>query len=251
MKRLIIFALIPLFLSIGIQESFEYGSGGKPDPRVCGDRLCSEVPGGKVAFERLGGTLEENMDKVEITKNYSPLKQMEEGILAEDVVCSEGKSLMERPSDKIACVMNPSISTLELRDWELKINLDCDTVDVSNWGLPANKFCGLNNLDKIVRFTQVVSRGDGPVNEFGSNPKDITHLTVQWGDHESSFDEFLYRGHVDAFLVVQGNDIVFEEYWRMDQNDRHSIQSVTKTTVPALIHGYIENGMLDPNKKSE
>ncbi len=250
MKRAIIFGLIPLILSIGLVPfSFEYVSGGKPDPRVCGDRLCSEVPGGKVAFERLGGTLEENMDKVEITKNYSPLKQMEDGVAAEDVVCSEGKSLMERPSDKIACVMNPSISTPELRDWELKINLDCDTVDVSNWGLPANKFCGLNNLDKVVRFTQVVSRGDGPVNEFGSNPKDLSHLTVQWGDHENSFDEFLEYGHVDAFLVVQGNDIVFEEYWRMEENDRHSIMSISKTTVPSLIHEYIENGMIDPNKK--
>ena len=95
----------------------------------------------------------------------------------------------------------------------------------------------------------MVEKGDGPVHEFSENPKNLSQLTAQWGDNEISFDEFLKRGHVDGILVVQGNDIVFEKYLRMEQNDRHSIQSVTKTTVPALIHEYFENGMLDPNKK--
>ena len=83
----------------------------------------------------------------------SPRKQMEKGVAPEDVVCREGKFLMKRPSDKIACVYGTSISVLENRDWELKINLDCDTVDNSNWHLPTNKYCGLNNFDKVVRFT--------------------------------------------------------------------------------------------------
>ena len=28
-----------------------YGSGDKPDPRVCGEKLCSEIPGGRDAWE--------------------------------------------------------------------------------------------------------------------------------------------------------------------------------------------------------
>jgi CubicO group peptidase (beta-lactamase class C family) len=170
-------------------------------------------------------------------------------LIPEDVSCEDGKYLMVGPSDKAECVEGVKISEFELKGWDLILNLDCDTVDNSNWGLPPNKFCGFNNFEKVVRFTQIVDRGDGPVNEFGSNPKDLSHLTVQWGDNESSFDEFLEYGHVDAFLVLQGNDIVFEKYVRMDKNDRHPIQSVSKTSVPALIHEYFENGMLDPNKK--
>ena len=163
--------------------------------------------------------------------------------------CSDDRFMMDRPNDKEACVFGPSVGPLEQKDWILRINLDCDTVNNENWGIPPNKYCAFNNLDKIVRFTQVVDRGDGPVNEFGSNPKDISHLTVQWGDKEISFDEFLKRGHVDAILVIQGNDIVYENYLRMEKEDRHSIQSITKTTVPALIWEYIENGMIDPNRK--
>ncbi len=90
MKNAIIFGLIPLILSIGlVPVSFEYGSGGKPDPRVCGDRLCNEVAGGKVGYERLGGILEENMDKGESTKNYSPLKQIEDGVSPSKITCIE------------------------------------------------------------------------------------------------------------------------------------------------------------------
>ena len=165
------------------------------------------------------------------------------------VECSDDRFLMDRPNDKEACVKGTSISVLELRDWELRLNLDCDTVDISNWMFPPNKLCALNNFENIVRYTETVSRGEGEVNEFGSNPKDISHLMVQWGDNENSFDEFLYRGHVDAFLVVQDNDIIFEEYWGMEQDGRHVIMSITKTTIPALIHEYINNGMIDPNKK--
>ena len=225
-----------------------YGSGDKPDPRVCGEKLCSEIPGGRDAWES------QNVSDIEFSSeenNYvpSPQKQMKSGVAAADVICREGKYVMDRPNNKIVCVTGPSIGSLEQKDWVLRINLDCDTVNNANWGIPPNKYCGLNNLDKIVRFTQVVSRGDGPVNEFGSNPKDISHLTVLWGDNEIPFDEFLKRSHMDAILIIQGNDIVYENYLRMEQDDRHSIQSVTKTTVPALIWEYIENGMLDPNKK--
>ena len=163
--------------------------------------------------------------------------------------CNDDQYVMDRPNNKEACVFGPSVGPLEQKDWVLRINLDCDTVNIENWSMPPNKYCGLNNFDKIVRFTQVIDKGDGPVNEFGSNPKDISHLTVQWGDEEISFDKFLKRGHVDAILIIQGNDIVYENYLRMEKVDRHSIQSVAKTTVPALIREYIENGMIDPDKK--
>jgi CubicO group peptidase (beta-lactamase class C family) len=50
-------------------------------------------------------------------------------------------------------------------------------------------------------------------------------------------------------LVLKGDNIVYENYLRMNGNDRHSIQSTTKNTVTALIHEYYTNGMLDPDKK--
>ena len=44
-----------IFSVVLTPQSFGYGGGGgggkEPDPRVCGDRLCSEIPGGRDAWE--------------------------------------------------------------------------------------------------------------------------------------------------------------------------------------------------------
>jgi len=113
---------IAVVSTVGIQESFEYGSGGKPDPRVCGDRLCSEIPGGREAWQAEDETLEENMDKPEIAIISSPLKQMDKGVAPEDVVCKSGLALMIRPSGDAACVKEDSVKKLENKDWKLEKN---------------------------------------------------------------------------------------------------------------------------------
>ncbi len=118
MKSFLIFALIPLFLSIGIQESFEYGSGQKPDPRVCGDRLCTEIPGGREAWEAEDETLNKNTEKPEITIISSPLKQMKNGIIPKDVVCKEGLELIFKSTDDSpACVKHETATKLIERGW--------------------------------------------------------------------------------------------------------------------------------------
>ncbi len=43
------FLLIGTVYVLPIAEG--YGSGDKPDPRVCGEKLCSEIPGGRDAWE--------------------------------------------------------------------------------------------------------------------------------------------------------------------------------------------------------
>ncbi len=117
MKSFLIFALIPLFLSIGIQESFEYGSGQKPDPRVCGDRLCTEIPGGRAAWEAEDETLNKNTEKPEITIISSPLKQMANGVVAQEVICKSGFTLMIRSSGDAACVTPTTAEKLANAGW--------------------------------------------------------------------------------------------------------------------------------------
>jgi len=116
LNKLILFALIPLFLSIGIEESYEYGSGQKPDARVCGDRLCTEIPGGRVAYEAEDETIQ-NMDESKTGKIDSPRKQMANGVVAQEVICKSGFTLMIRSSGDAACVTPSTAEKLIERGW--------------------------------------------------------------------------------------------------------------------------------------
>jgi len=118
-KSLLVFALISAVLLIGIEESFEYG-GKKPDPRVCGEKLCSDIPGGREAWEAKEETLKENMAKPAIAVISSPSKQMADGVAAQDVVCKSGLALMIRPSGDAACVQENSVKKLENRGWKIE-----------------------------------------------------------------------------------------------------------------------------------
>ena len=123
--------------------------------------------------------------------------------------CSDDRFLMDRPNGKDACVKNTSITLLEDRgDWELRLNLDCNTVESSNRDLPPNRFCGFNNFENVVASYRIIEKGDGDFIPFGSNPQDLSHLMIKWGEKEIPLDEFLKRSHTDAVLVVQGNDII-------------------------------------------
>ena len=116
MQGFLIFALIPLILSIGIEESYEYGSGQKPDARVCGDRLCSEIPGGRVAYEAEDETIQ-NLDESKTGKIDSPRKQMADGVVAQEVICKSGFTLMIRSSGDVACVTPTTAEKLTERGW--------------------------------------------------------------------------------------------------------------------------------------
>jgi len=113
---LVFVAVFSLILSIGIQESSEYGSGKKPDARVCGDRLCSEIPGGRVAYEAEDKTIQ-NMDESKTGKIDSPRKQMADGIVAQEVICKSGFTLMIRSSGDAACVTPSTAEKLTERGW--------------------------------------------------------------------------------------------------------------------------------------
>lgn len=86
--------LLVLFSGIVIQESFAEKSSGKPiwqtnSNKVCGDSLCSE---------------NNQEEKSPYTKIDSPRKQMQRGILANDVICKENLELMIRANGHAACV---------------------------------------------------------------------------------------------------------------------------------------------------
>ena len=130
----------------------------------------------------------------------------------------------------------------------IELNQDGATIDLSNWNLPANRNWSYRHTVDIFPYTQKISRGQGPVHEFNKKPVDIRSATVNYRQRDMQLEEYLYESHCDAFLVLQGNDIVFETYPRMAQSEYHLCQSVSKTTVCATIGGLIEDGLIDPQQ---
>ena len=206
----ILFALIPLILSIGIFPVLSF------------------------AEQHMG---------------MSPKQQMEDGVAVDDVQCKENLKLMIRPNAKAACVDKNNLMKLESWGWVVRITTDINKLDGLNWYEPENRNLGFRNIDKLVPFPHEISKGLGPIHEFGSDPHDLSKILVEYFDEDITLEEYLQRSHTDAILVLKGNDIVYEKYFRMDPNERHAIQSTSKTIVSALLGNHVQDGSVDLDKK--
>jgi len=153
----------------------------------------------------------------------------------------------ETQSSSIEISEPPKEVSLETQP--VRIATDINKLNGLNWYEPENRNLGFRNMDKLVPFPHEISKGSGPVHEFGSNPHDLSKIIVEYFDEDITLEEYLQRSHTDAFLVLKGNDIVYEKYFRMDPNERHAIQSTSKTIVPALLGNYVQDGSVNLDKK--
>jgi len=87
----------------------------------------------------------------------------------------------------------------------------------------------------VLPYTQRISRGDGAVQEFGEKQIDISSIKVNFRNRDMQLEEYLKESHCDGLLVLEGNDVVYENYRRMEADDRHLCQSVSKTTDAVLM----------------
>ena len=100
-------------------QTFGYGGGKEPDPRVCGDRLCSEIPGGRDAWE--------NKETVPFTIKNQPLMispslktQINNGISPNFLTCTDGFELIFKLRDSsAACVTPKTAEKLIQRGWTI------------------------------------------------------------------------------------------------------------------------------------
>jgi len=131
---LLIFISIILVTSVSLainHPSFGYGGGGggggggsgsTGDSRVCGDKLCTEIPGGREAWESRTNTKQveselSNTEQVSSLSN-SPRKQIANGVLPKDVICKEPLELIFKSTDGTpACVKPETKEKLIERGW--------------------------------------------------------------------------------------------------------------------------------------
>jgi len=118
----IIFSVL-IFSVVLTPLSFGYGGGGggggKPDPRVCGDRLCSEIPGGRDAWE--SKRIIPSTMKTE--SSIASLKtQIKNGVSTDSIKCAEGLELVLKFSNgQPVCLKPNSVSKLIERGWAIHI----------------------------------------------------------------------------------------------------------------------------------
>jgi len=117
-------------------------------------------------------------------------------------------------------------------------------IGLANWSAPENRRLGLRHLADFIRHEEIAP-GPGPVREFGYHPRDLSRIAVPYRGEELPLECLLAATETSGFLVLAGDDVVDEAYPGMEPGERHSIQSVTKTMIPALLGEFVESGRID------
>ncbi len=220
--RTVIFALIFLVLSIGITPvvSFDFipvaegyggGGGGKPDPRVCGDRLCSEIPGGRDAWE--------NKETVPFTIKNQPLMtssslktQINNGISPNFLTCSDGFELIFKLRDNSpACVTPKTAEKLIQRGWA--INEESQEV---------------NQLEQNIQnqIIQTIPASSGIVVNFYVNDDDLNIMT-------NGIDIVFTSGLIEITI----NGVMIDVPKKMIETSPNSGKFFLKIELPETING--------------
>ena len=193
----------------------------------------------------------------------SPKQQMATGVALNQISCDAGKVLMVSVTGKPGCVFEDHVDDFIKYGWgkvvedhmpkkmhdDVKITTDITKLNGLNWYDPENRHLGFLNMDKLIPFPVEISKGSGSVHEFGSDPHDLSEISIEYFGEIITLDEYLQKSHTDGFLVLKGNDIVYEKYLRMNPDQRHAIQSISKTVVPSLLGDYVVDEDVDMDKK--
>lgn len=116
-----------------------------------------------------------------------------------------------------------------------------------NWMRPPFSQWGFRNLARL-RPTIDVQAGAGPVGPLNVAPQALDAL---YFDSESGLSvsviEHLVASQTDAFVVMQGDTVLFERYFNGQRAcDRHIMFSVTKSLVGILGEELVTRGVLKP-----
>jgi len=116
-----------------------------------------------------------------------------------------------------------------------------------NWMRPPFNQWGFRHLARL-RPSIDVPAGAGTASPLQQAPRalDQLHFDSECGLSISVIDH-LVASQTDAFLVMQGDTVLFERYFNGQQpHDRHVMFSVTKSLIGTLGEQLVSEGLLDP-----
>lgn len=86
----------------------------------------------------------------------------------------------------------------------------------------------------------------GSSSAFREDPARLGALSVALPGRTATVDEVLAETDSDAWLVLQGDRIIAEEYFgEMAQSDRHLLMSVSKSVVSIVVGALVDRGLID------
>jgi len=201
MRWILLLILMILFGIIGIQESFAEQSAGKSiwetnSNKVCVDRLCSENPQNQEIFSN--------------AKIESPRKQMQQGVLPEDVICKETLELVIRINGLAACVKPETVVKMQ------KINMLYNSV----------KFTDINEIIASEKEIETIPASDMSIVNFyiTDNDLNISHNAVEVISTAGLF-EFTING-----VSIRGPEKIIE-------TGRDTGQFYMKLELPDIVNG--------------
>lgn len=132
----------------------------------------------------------------------------------------------------------------------ITLNYDFSSISLKNWNNTENRHWAWCHMGEIFPFPVEIWKGMGPVHQFGKKNVDFSDISITYYGKKRSLQEFLILSRTDGFLVLKGNNIVYEVYPRtMKSTDRHTVMSSSKSIVALLMGELVEQGLIDLNKK--
>ncbi len=139
---------------------------------------------------------------------------------------------MTQPTTAASGLMAPAPDPATFPD----LNHNHASIGLSNWDDAENRHWSFWNMDRVGLQLVEYGRGSVPVAPLHSAPRDLGGVRVNLFGREMTIGEWREAVTSHGFIVVRGDEILHEAYGNgMSMEDRHSIQSITKTTVCALI----------------
>jgi CubicO group peptidase (beta-lactamase class C family) len=118
-------------------------------------------------------------------------------------------------------------------------------VTSENWlDAPYNRL-GLIRVPELAR-TERISRGNGPVLELPRAERSLDSISFEFDGEEMSVSQMLESTYTDAFLVLHGGIVLFEDYTgAMKPSDVHLLMSVSKSLTSTLCGALVDRGLVD------
>lgn len=125
-------------------------------------------------------------------------------------------------------------------------------IDHPRWDVKADETMRFLHLNGPQFFTHAWVHRAGPISALARNLQpELGDVKAKTAVGEITLDKWIADGTVDGYLVLHRGQIVFEQYPRMRQFDKHHWWSVRKSLVGTLIAMLEDEGIVDAKNPVE